>query len=139
IGLMLGSFVGGKYNDFVIKWKQSRQKNDELIQPEVRINSIWIATIIVPAVYILYGWLFEREIHIAVFLVLWSLGTFGIQIIFNTVSTYLVDSNRNKSASIIAVFHCIRLFVEACVSVLEAPLEDHLGIKWMFTLFGLSM
>ncbi|CAG8681860.1 4078_t:CDS:2 [Cetraspora pellucida] len=140
IGLMLGSFIGGKYNDFVIKWKQSRQKNNnEPIQPEVRINSIWIATIIVPVVYILYGWLFDREIHISVFLVLWSLGTFGVQIIFNSISTYLVDSNRSKSASIIAVFHCIRLFVEAGVSMIEAPLEEYLGIKWMFTLFSLSM
>ena len=52
---------------------------------------------------------------------------------------YLVDLNRSKSASIIAVFHCVRLFVEACVSVLEAPLEEYLGIKWMFTLFSLIM
>ncbi|CAG8791917.1 6945_t:CDS:2, partial [Gigaspora margarita] len=137
IGLMVGSFVGGKYNDLVIKWKKSKQNDDESIQPEVLINSIWIATIIVPAVYILYGWLFEREIHIAVFLVLGSLGTFGVQIILNTISTYLVDLDRSKSASIIAVFHCIRLFVEASVSVLEAPLEEYLGIKWMFTLFSL--
>ncbi|CAG8524362.1 34224_t:CDS:2 [Gigaspora margarita] len=139
IGLMVGSFVGGKYSDLLIKWKKSKQNDNESIQPEVRINSIWIATIIVPAVYILYGWLFEREIHIAVFLVLWSLGNFGVLMIFNTISTYLVDSNRSKSASIIAVFHCIRLFVEACVSVLESPLEEYLGIKWMFTLFSLIM
>ncbi|CAG8510738.1 major facilitator superfamily domain-containing protein [Gigaspora rosea] len=139
IGLMVGSFIGGKYSDLVIKWKKSKQNDDESIQPEVRINSIWIATLIVPAANILYGWLFEREIHIAVFLVLWSLGNFGVFFIFNIISTYLVDSNRSKSASVIAVFHCVRLFLEACVSMLEAPLEEYLGIKWMFTLFGLIM
>ncbi|RIB15131.1 major facilitator superfamily domain-containing protein [Gigaspora rosea] len=129
IGLMVGSFIGGKYSDLVIKWKKSKLNDDESIQPEVRINSIWIATIIVPAVYILYGWLFEREIHIAVFLVLWSLGNFEVQMIFNIISTYLVDSNRSKIASVSAVFHCIRFFVEASYSILEAPLEEYLGIK----------
>ncbi|RIB11637.1 major facilitator superfamily domain-containing protein [Gigaspora rosea] len=139
IGLMVGSFIGGKYSDLVIKLKKSKQNDDGSIQPEVRINSIWIATIIAPAVYILYGWLFEREIHIAVFLVLWSLGNFGVLFIFSIISTYLVDSNRSKSASVSAVFHCTRLFVEASYSIFEAPLEEYLGIKWMFTLFGLTM
>lgn len=115
-----------------------KKNNDKLIQPEVQINSIWIAAI-VPALYLLYGWLFEKEIHIAIFLVLWSLGTFGIQIIFNSISTYLVDSNKNKSASIITLFNCIHLFLETYVAIIEVPLEKYLGIKWMFTLFILSM
>ncbi|KAF0400035.1 MFS general substrate transporter [Gigaspora margarita] len=137
IGLMVGSFVGGKCNDLVIKWEKNKRNDDDLIQPEVRINCIWISTILVPVVYILFGWSFESGFHISILLVLWSLGTFGIQIIFNTISTYLVDSNRSRSASVSAVFHCIRLFVEAINSILEAPLEEYLGIMWMFTLFSL--
>ncbi|CAG8441829.1 25135_t:CDS:2 [Gigaspora rosea] len=103
IRLIVGSFIGGKYNNLVIKWEKNKLNDNESIQPEKSYSHI-----------------------LSFFRISWN---FGIQIIFNTISTYLADSNRSKSASIIAVFHCIHLFVEACISVLEAPLEEYLGIK----------
>uniref|UniRef100_U9TE48 Major facilitator superfamily (MFS) profile domain-containing protein n=1 Tax=Rhizophagus irregularis (strain DAOM 181602 / DAOM 197198 / MUCL 43194) TaxID=747089 RepID=U9TE48_RHIID len=59
LGQILGNVIGGKWSDIVlIKFKN---KNNGKLIPEQRINSIWLGSIIIPLIFIAYGWLIERK------------------------------------------------------------------------------
>ncbi|CAJ0637105.1 13487_t:CDS:2, partial [Entrophospora sp. SA101] len=118
-GFMIGSYIGGKSSDIVMR---RAKKNNGTAHPEARIHSVWISATLVPTFCLIYGWLVEKEVHMAV--------------IYNSMSTYLVDVFSSQSASIIALSNCIRMMAAGTLSILTPTIEMHLGTGWAFTLLG---
>ncbi|CAG8740053.1 3949_t:CDS:2, partial [Cetraspora pellucida] len=131
-GCAIGSLLGGKYSDFVLHKKRS--ENGDFSYPEMRIQSIWVGAFLVPSSYLTYGWLLENNFNIIVLMILWFFGSLGTLVVFNSLSTYLVDAYPTRSASVIALNNCIRFMVAGTVAILEPLMEDALGTGWMFTL-----
>ncbi|CAG8650171.1 1962_t:CDS:2, partial [Scutellospora calospora] len=124
VGYAIGSIVGGKYSDFML---QKASKNGEIICPEIRIKSVTVGALLVPSSYLAYGWLLENNYNIYVLMTLWFLGAFGTLIIYNSLSTYLIDVCPGYSASAIALNNCIRLMIAGVMAIVGSLMEDALG------------
>jgi len=55
-------------------------------------------------------------------------------IVFNSVSTYLVDAFPGRSASAIAVNNLMRSIAAAIFTFASAPFENAVGIGWVYTI-----
>ncbi|CAJ0648815.1 12096_t:CDS:2 [Entrophospora sp. SA101] len=129
-GFMIGSYIGGKSSDIVMR--RANKKNGTA-HPEARIHSVWISAVLLPTCCLIYGWLVEKEVHMAGPLIAWF---FSTQVIYNSMSTYLVDVFSSQSASIIALSNCIRMMAAGTLSILASPMENKLGTGWTFTLLS---
>ncbi|CAJ0633812.1 10517_t:CDS:2 [Entrophospora sp. SA101] len=129
-GFMIGSFIGGRYSDLVMR--QAKDKRGTT-HPETRIHSAWICAVLILTSYLIYGWLVEKEFYMAGPLIAWF---FGTQVIYNSMSTYLVDVFSSQSASIIALSNCICLLAAGTLSILASTIETRLGTGWAFTLLS---
>ncbi|CAG8593950.1 22889_t:CDS:2 [Gigaspora margarita] len=130
-GCAFGSLLGGKYSDFVLRKKKA--ENADFNYPEMRIYSAWSGAILVPCSYLAYGWLLENNYNLIVLMILWFLGSLGTLIVFNSLSSYLVDAYTTRSASATALNNCFRFMLAGTVAILEPLMEDSLGTGWMFT------
>ncbi|CAG8566031.1 1690_t:CDS:2 [Gigaspora rosea] len=129
-GCAFGSLLGGKYSDFVLRKKT---ENADSSYPEMRIHSAWSGALLVPCSYLAYGWLLENNYNLIVLMILWFLGSLGTLIVFNALSSYLVDAYTSRSASATALNNCFRFMVAGTVAILEPLMEDTFGTGWMFT------
>ncbi|CAG8842429.1 31176_t:CDS:1, partial [Racocetra persica] len=68
-GCAIGSLLGGKYSDFVLRKKRS--ENGDFSYQEMRIYGIWVGALLVPSSYFTYGWLLENNFNIIVLMILW--------------------------------------------------------------------
>ncbi|RIB09596.1 major facilitator superfamily domain-containing protein [Gigaspora rosea] len=105
-GCAFGSLLGGIYSDLVLRKK--RAENADTSYPEMRIHSAWSGALLVSC----------------------SLGTL---IVFNSLSSYLVDVYTTRSASVTALNNCFRFMVAGTVAILEPLMEGSLGTGWTFT------
>ncbi|CAH1762424.1 7581_t:CDS:2 [Entrophospora sp. SA101] len=132
-GFMIGSYIGGKSSDIVMR--RANKKNGTA-HPEARIHSVWISAVLLPTCCLIYGWLVEKEVHMAGPSIAWFFMSLTTQVIYNSMSTYLVDVFSSQSASIIALSNCIRMMAAGTLSILASPMENKLGTGWTFTLLG---
>ncbi|RIB09459.1 major facilitator superfamily domain-containing protein [Gigaspora rosea] len=89
IGYALGSLIGGKYSDFVLQ--RVNKEGSEIICSEMRIKGATVGALIIPCSYLVYGWLLADNFNIYILMILWFFGAFGTSIVFNSLSTYLID------------------------------------------------
>ncbi|CAG8484039.1 4914_t:CDS:2 [Acaulospora morrowiae] len=138
-GYIVGSVIGGKYSDFVFN-KSAKKCDGGVGYPEMRLNSTWFAMISLPASYVTYGWMIAHRLGMMFPLIAMFIGGFSCLIVFNSTSTYLVDAFPGRSASAIAVNNFLRSIAAATVSAAAAPLQDALGIGWLYTIMsGLTL
>ncbi|CAB4416701.1 unnamed protein product [Rhizophagus irregularis] len=132
VGFMIGSIIGGKYSDYIIsKFTLNEEKE---IYPEIRLKSVWFICILVPIAFLAYGWFLEMNSKIYWPLISIFIGSFGTLFIVSILSVYLVDSNQNNCASVIALSEFVPAFIGGLCQLISFPLQNALGIGWMFTL-----
>ncbi|GES88818.1 major facilitator superfamily domain-containing protein [Rhizophagus clarus] len=143
LGCMIGSIIGGKYQDWVIE--RYRKKNNltselpelpELKFPEIRIKSCWIGIILIPLSYFLIGVTLEKNIPIYWILISLFVGSFASEMIFNLISTYLVDAYPERSASAIAVSDCLSYIFTGIILVFVSSVKDILNPLTLFSSMG---
>ncbi|RGB33117.1 major facilitator superfamily domain-containing protein [Rhizophagus diaphanus] len=128
LGCMVGSVIGGKYQDWVMeRYKRKNNIPSELNFPEIRIKSCWISIILVPICYLLNGLTLEKNFAIYWILISLFVGSFAIITIFNLISTYLVDAYPEKSASAIAVSDCLCYIISGIIIVFVSSEKDTLN------------
>jgi len=74
IGYLIGSVVGGRYSDYVLAKYESEHNGSSY--PEVRLNSIWIGSILVPISYCAFGWMLHFKINLIFRIIAMFLGEF---------------------------------------------------------------
>ncbi|CAG8667900.1 2949_t:CDS:2, partial [Gigaspora rosea] len=126
LGYMLGSLIGGKYSDFLAQ-KFLTSSGDYC--PEIRIKAAWFGLLLLPITCFIYGWLLEINFNVYVLGIILFLCD-----IFNTLSTYLVDSCPGLGASVMSLTCLIRLAIPATIAIFETTIEERLGVRWTFTL-----
>ncbi|PKK80818.1 MFS general substrate transporter [Rhizophagus irregularis] len=132
VGFMIGSIIGGKYSDYIIsKFTLNEEKE---IYPEIRLKSVWFICILVPIAFLAYGWFLEMNSKIYWPLISIFIGSFGTLFIVSILSVYLVDSNQNNCASVIALSEFVPAFIGGLCQLISFPLQNALGVGWMFTL-----
>ncbi|CAG8788990.1 15021_t:CDS:2, partial [Cetraspora pellucida] len=123
LGYWLGSVASGCYSDFLLSKINARYGD---IYPEMRINSVWLGSALVPVSLLGYGWSIVKNAHIVFPILSLFFFGFGTLIIFNCMSTYLVDAFPGRSASAIAVNNFFRYMAAAITAIISIPAEDAL-------------
>ncbi|CAG8696055.1 13518_t:CDS:2 [Dentiscutata erythropus] len=131
IGYFLGSVISGSYSDSLLA--KSREKYGNIC-PEIRINSIWLGSVLVPVSLLAYGWFIVKNVHIALPILSMFFFGFGTLIVFNGTSTYLIDAFPGRSASAIAVNNCFRSIAASITSLVSIPLQNALSTGLLYTL-----
>ncbi|CAG8795237.1 31271_t:CDS:2 [Gigaspora margarita] len=131
IGYSLGSIASGSYSDFLLA--KNREKYGSIC-PEMRINSIWLGSVLVPISLLAYGLFIVKNVHIALPISSLFFFAFGSLLVFNGSSTYLIDAFPGRSASATAVNNCFKSIAASIMSFISAPLENALGTGLLYTL-----
>ncbi|CAG8493314.1 8231_t:CDS:2 [Ambispora leptoticha] len=131
IGLIIGSVLGGKYSDCVLRRAKKKYCEE---YPEMRIQSLWLGAVMFLAGMLAFGWLVQANLALVWVLVAMFIGAIGMMLVFSATATYLVDALPTQSASAIAVYHCMRLIISAITSVIAQPLDSAIGTGWTFTI-----
>lgn len=136
VGYVIGSIVGGRWSDYILK-REARRKNGGVEIPENRIGeNCWIAAAGVPAGLFVFGWTLHFHTLVAGPLV----GSFwfglSLMLIFSTTNTYVVDSIRGKSAGAMAANNFVRNVFSCTGTVVAEPLLDSIGAGPLFSILG---
>ncbi|KAF0492851.1 MFS general substrate transporter [Gigaspora margarita] len=134
LGNSIGSAVGGKYSDFILQ--KAKKNGAENIRPEMRIKSAFVGALMVPCFYLVYGWLLTIDFNIYVLMILWFFTVFATNIVYNSLSPYLIDVCPGLGASAIALSYCMRLIATGIAAFFGTLMEDALGTGWYYTLIS---
>ncbi|KAJ1642328.1 hypothetical protein IWQ61_010637 [Dispira simplex] len=92
---------------------------------------------VMPAFLLLFGWLVDKKMSLVGALAAQFIMSVGMTFTFASFSTYMVDIFTTNSATIIALDNTLRSIWAAVCSVIEDPMEQHMGMGWTFTIFAL--
>ncbi|KAF2220363.1 major facilitator superfamily domain-containing protein [Elsinoe ampelina] len=140
IGMFLGLAVFGATSDRRIRSLKAKAEakggtvND--VPPEVRLEGMIGAAVVIPIGLFWYGWSAEKEIHYIMPIIgtgLFGLGNIGI---FIAVQTYLVDCYPLYAASVTSTHTVVRSLLGAFLPLAGRPLYRDLGLGWGNSLLG---
>ncbi|KAL4880369.1 major facilitator superfamily domain-containing protein [Aspergillus karnatakaensis] len=150
LGLGIGSIVEIAYtsitSDKVIRRNAAgvaRNRNHESrfdihcnIEPEHRLLTLPIGSILIPLSLFVYGWMAEYKIHWIVAVISHVPIGIGNMVIFMCIQMYLVDGFTVYAASAIATNTVVRSIAGALLPMAGLPLFENLGLGWGNSLLG---
>ncbi|CCG81587.1 putative MFS multidrug resistance transporter [Taphrina deformans PYCC 5710] len=136
-GYILGSIVGGRWCDAVLRRAQVESGKAESVPPERRIGvNAWTGAALAPLGIILYGWTIDGGLFWFAPLVGTFLFGLGTMFIYSAVTTYLIDVLPGRSSSAMALNNFVRNVLACAGSVLAVPAIDALGEGVLFSIIG---
>lgn len=142
LGYILSSIFGGIWLDKVMireAVKQGRyDANGKLIVlPEDRMQeNAWIAAVMVPVSFLVFGWTLQYHVHPAAPLVATFFFGIGSMLIFGAVNTMLTEYMPNNSSSGVALNNFVRNLFTCVGSIIAQPLLDAMGHGGLFTMLA---
>ncbi|KAI0685014.1 MFS general substrate transporter [Cytidiella melzeri] len=134
VGNMLGSILGGRYSDYVLR--RMKEKNDGVTEAEMRLKSTKWFLPMIPLSIVAYGWMSEKHVNIGgLCVMLFIIGFFLIAVYASTLA-YIVDANVGRSSSAVAcnsLFRGVLAFIAAEIAV---PLQNSIGDGGMYTVWA---
>lgn len=100
---------------------------------KARIQVIWPSLCVGMVAMLCYGWVLQREAHLAAPLVLQFIMGFTITQAFNVFSVMLVDLYPLSPSTATAANNLTRCFVGAAGTAVINPMIDGMGRGWCFT------
>lgn len=137
LGLGVGSIIGIA----VVSLTSDRQIRKQMeatgsAKPEVRVQTVPIGNILLPAGLFMYGWTAEYHVHWIAPIIGMALVGIGNVIIFMSIILYLVDAFTVYSASALAANTIIRSLGGAFLPLAGLSLFARLGVGWGNSLLG---
>jgi MFS family permease len=131
-GYLLGTFVGGRYADFVVR-KHMKRRGERI--PEDRLKSALPFMAFISACVLVYGWALEKDVGgIPLVVIVLFLQGFAQLFCFPSLNTYCLDVMPGRSGEVIAGNYVIR-YLFACASTAAVlPAVDAIGIGWFSTI-----
>ncbi|KAI1009989.1 hypothetical protein LB503_011534 [Fusarium chuoi] len=135
-GFLVGSTVGGKVSDVVVK-RYMRKRNGQRI-PEDRLNSSLISVLIIlPLGTLFYGWsVYHRLGGMALPIISAFIQGFGLMASFSGLNTYAAEVRPAHRTAVITGKYVIQYSFGAMSVGGVVPMIDGIGVGWAFT--GLS-
>ncbi|KAJ2905511.1 hypothetical protein MKZ38_005155 [Zalerion maritima] len=133
-GYLAGTFIGGRYADFVVrKWISKR---DGVRVPEDRLRSaIPFMGIAIPACILIYGWGVETNkggIPLAV--IMMFLQGVAQLFCFPSLNTYCLDVMQERGAEVIAGNYFVRYLFACLGTAVVLPAIKGIGVGWFSTI-----
>ncbi|KAI5927548.1 MFS general substrate transporter [Camillea tinctor] len=137
LGLGVGSIIGIA----VVSLTSDRQVKKQIeatgsAKPEIRVQTVPIGNILLPAGLFIYGWTAEYHVHWIAPIIGMALVGIGNIIIFMSIVLYLIDAFTVYSASALAANTVIRSLGGAFLPLAGLSLFARLGVGWGNSLLG---
>jgi multidrug resistance protein len=134
-GYLVGTFVGGRWADYMVK-KWIRKKNKRVPEDRLRSCYAFIGGAI-PVCMLIYGWSVEKDIG-GVPLPVLAMFIQGVAQLFcfPSLNTYCLDVMQAKglSSEVVAGNYMIRYFFAAAGSAICLPAIEKVGVGWFSTI-----
>ncbi|RYP02213.1 hypothetical protein DL764_005893 [Monosporascus ibericus] len=122
----------------VLRMIQSAGSSGDDFPIEVaRLRSSFYLVVVTTVTTISYGWVVEKQVHVAVPLVLQAITGFSISAAFVALGTLLTDLNPDRPSTAAASANIVRCALAAASLAALQPIIDSVGAGWCFTIFGL--
>ncbi|GAB1315056.1 Major facilitator superfamily (MFS) profile domain-containing protein [Madurella fahalii] len=133
-GYLVGTLIGGRYADHVVKaWIAKR---DGTRVPEDRLRSaLPLMGLIIPACVLVYGWALEKDAG-GIPLAVATLFVQGVAqlIFFPSLNTYCLDVMQGRGAEVIAGNFFVRYLFACAATACALPAIETIGVGWFSTI-----
>ncbi|KAK3308028.1 major facilitator superfamily domain-containing protein [Chaetomium strumarium] len=138
-GYLVGTLVGGRYADHVVKrWIRRR---DGVRVPEDRLRSaLPFMGVVIPACVLIYGWGIEKEAG-GIPLAVVTLFVQGVAQLFcfPSLNTYCLDVMQGRGAEVIAGNYFVRYLFACAATACVLPAVEAIGVGWFSTITALFL
>jgi len=138
-GYLVGTFMGGRYADFMVrKWIKKR---GGVRVPEDRLRSaLPFMGVAVPGCILIYGWGVDKNVGgIPLAVVMMFLQGVAQLLSFPSLNTYCLDVMQERGAEVIAGNYFVRYLFACLGSALVLPAIEGIGIGWFSTISALFL
>ncbi|RYC61465.1 hypothetical protein CHU98_g4733 [Xylaria longipes] len=146
LGALASVYIWGKFLDFeYARVAKSHGYNideakekliDDFPIELARLRSITYLTVPTAAATAGYGWAVQKQVHVAVPLVIQAVLGFTVAAGFVTFGTLTTDLNPGRSSTAAASANVLRASLAAGGAAALQPIIDAVGAGWCFTIFG---
>ncbi|KAH8885358.1 MFS general substrate transporter [Thozetella sp. PMI_491] len=127
VGYLVGTFLGGRYADYVVK-KYIKKRGVRV--PEDRLRSaVPFLGVIIPVSVLVYGWAVETEKGgIAVPVIMMFVQGVAQLMCFPSINTYLLDVMQEDGAEVIAGNYVVRYIFGSIGAAVSLPSVQGIGV-----------
>lgn len=137
-GYLLGTLVGGRYADYVVK-KYIRLRGERVSEDRLRSCLVFLGGVI-PACMVVYGWSVEKRLGgVALPVVMMFLQGVAQLFCFPSLNTYCLDVMQARSAEVVAGNYFMRYMFAAVGSAVCLPGVRAIGVGWFSTISALFL
>ncbi|KAI0853264.1 MFS general substrate transporter [Daldinia vernicosa] len=135
-GYLLGTFIGGRYADYVVK-KYIKKRGMRI--PEDRMYSaLPFMGIVIPGCVLIYGWSVEKDVGgIPLTVVVLFLQGVAQLFCFPSLNTYCLDVMPGRGAEVTAGNYAIRYLFGCAGMAVVLPAIEGIGVGWFSTISAL--
>ena len=134
LGYVAGSFIGGRYADYIVK-KWIKKRNGLRI-PEDRLRScVPFMGIVIPVCILVYAWGVDREVG-GIPLVVITLFIQGVAQLFcfPSYNAYCLDVMQGRGAEVMAGNYLVRYLFAGVGTAVILPATESIGVGWANTI-----
>ncbi|CAO3657130.1 unnamed protein product [Mucor hiemalis] len=131
VGGIIGSNLGGRFADRIYNRRVAAANSNTYPEMRISLELIGFAVFIQVGGFIAYGWCIYYNVHMA-----WGLVAEFIRLMIPivTISTYIVDCFRRRSASVTACSNFVRYTMAGIGALIATDMETGLGSGVMYSL-----
>ncbi len=132
-GYLAGTFVGGRYADYIVK-VYIRKRGVRI--PEDRMYSaLPFLGVVLPGSVIIYGWCVEKDVGgIPLTVIVLFLQGLAQLFCFPSLNTYCLDVMSGRGAEVIAGNYAIRYLFGCLATAVVLPAIETIGVGWFSTI-----
>ncbi|KAH8426920.1 putative MFS transporter [Aspergillus melleus] len=138
-GFLAGTFVGGRWADYVVQKYIARRNGLRIPEDRLRSCLIFIC-VLTPGSILVYGWSLDQDVGgipvPVVFMFLQGVFQLFCQ---PSLNTYCLDVLKGRSAEVVAGSYLFRYVFAALGTGVALPAIQEMGVGWFNTLSGLFL
>lgn len=142
IGYIVGTLLGGRWSDFVVRrWIAKRAGGERVAEDRLR-SCVGFLGVVIPGCMLVYGWSVDQEAGgIPLPVVFMFLQGVAQSFCFPSLNSYLLDvaQARGKSAEAVAGNFLVRYSFGAVGSAVVLPAVETIGVGWFSTVSAALM
>ncbi|KAI1105343.1 MFS general substrate transporter [Jackrogersella minutella] len=135
-GYLVGTFMGGRYADFIVK--RYIKKRGIRIPEDRMYSALPFMGIVIPGCILIYGWSVEKDVGgIPLTVVMLFLQGVAQLFCFPSLNTYCLDVMPGRGAEVIAGNYAIRYLFACAGTAVVLPAISAMGVGWFSTISAL--
>ncbi|KAL2178011.1 major facilitator superfamily domain-containing protein [Thermothelomyces heterothallicus CBS 202.75] len=138
-GYLVGTLVGGRYADHVVKSWIAKRDGVRVSEDRLR-SAVPFMGVVIPACVLVYGWGVEKEAG-GIPLAVVTLFVQGVAQLFcfPSLNTYCLDVMQGRGAEVIAGNYFVRYLFACAATACVLPAVQRIGVGWFSTISALFL